>query len=668
LPFLILSVITSAFCLFLVQPLLAKQVLPWFGGTASVWAVCMVFYQAALLGGYLYAHALTRWLKPRGQALTHLALVGLSLLTLPVGVAKLGRPEPGQGHPEWQIVWLLLVAVGGPYFVLSSTSPLMQAWYARLEPGGKAYRLFGWSNLACALALLSFPFVLEPWVGLSRLNRYWSWGFGVVACLLASAALVVMRRNPEAEHQEASTAEPPGWRQQALWLFFSALGSVILLSVTNHLCQRVAPIPFLWTVPLLLYLLTFAACFEREWYTQWRVMPLAGAALVGMAWALAYLPPGRMLRIGIPIFAAGCFFGCFYCHGELAARKPLAAHLTQFYIVMAAGGALGSLLVAFGAPMVFTGYAELPVALSLCAVAMLFSVYRRSPATDILATVCAVAVTALAFGSLMNPEARVDAKRNFYGSLKVEDLPAMDGRPAQRRIVHGAIMHGSQFLDPNWSGKPTTYYGPNSGAGVYLRHTGGARKVGVIGLGAGTLAAYGREGDRFRFYEINPVVVDYARRHFSYLSGTRARVEVATGDGRLLLESEPDQNFDLLVVDAFSGDSIPIHLLTREAFALYLRHLGPGGVLALHLSNLYLNLQPVVRTLAGAVGRMSVPVVDSGNVREGAGLSWWALVGRREDLARLPVNLGAQLEPKRSPRLWTDDFSTLLAALYTNLD
>lgn len=659
--FLVLPVVASAFCLFLVQPLLAKQILPWFGGTASIWAVCMVFYQVMLLAGYLYAHGLARYLKPRTQALVHLGVVAASLSALPIGMQGVALPAPDSGNPGWQVVAILMRAIGVPYFVLSSTSPLMQAWYARMHPGGKAYRLFGWSNLSCALALLSFPFLLEPWLPLSGMNIWWSWGYAAVAALLAAAAALLWRANPaEGGREVAGEAAAPGIRLRLEWLFFAALGSGLLLGVTNYLCQNIAPVPFLWTVPLLLYLLTFVACFEREWYGRGWGMLLAGTAFLAMAWAIVYLPPDLLLKGGIPIFCAGVFFGCFYCHGELALRKPAASHLTEFYILMAAGGALGSLLVAFGAPAVFNSYSELPVAMSICAMAMLMTVYRRSLVTDIAATACAVLVTAPAFATMMGASGEVAAGRNFYGSLRVEEFAARDGHPALRKMVHGSISHGEQYVDPAWSRKPMSYYTPPSGVGLALSALPGARRIGIVGLGTGTLAAYGRPGDVIRIYEINPMVTEYARRYFRYLAETPAQVEIRTGDGRLLLAGEQNQNFDLLVIDAFSGDSIPIHLLTREALRLYRRHVVPEGLIALHISNVFLDLRPAVRSLAASEGLAAAIIEEGGDRSQSRYPSSWALVGAEEAVRRVPA---PKQQATPAVRVWTDDYSTLLNAL-----
>ncbi len=658
------AVVAGAFCLFLVQPLLAKQLLPLFGGTAAVWAVCMVFYQGLLLAGYLYAHALAKYLRPRVQAQVHAALIFASLLALPISLPQGGQPVAGRENPGGQILIILLRAVGLPYFVLSATSPLMQAWAARLEAGRRAYRLFGWSNLSCAAALLSFPFALEPWIPIPQLNLLWSGAYLASAAALLGAALFVIVRNPRLGHEEKHGGAAPSVADRLRWIGYAALGTTLLVGTTNHLCQMVAPIPFLWTVPLLAYLLTFVVVFEREWYRRPVVMSLAGAAAAGMAWSIVYLPAGKMIGLGVPVFVGGCFLVCLYCHGELAARKPEPAHLTEFYILMAAGGALGSLFIAFGAPALFRSHAELPVALAMVGLLILFSAYRRhSTAVDMAAACCAVMTLSPAYAYLKPQAGHVEGGRNFFGALRVKDEPARDGLQGLRKIYHGGTSHGAQFLDPARSGEPAAYYGPRSAPGVWFRHTQGPRNVGVIGLGAGTLAAYARAGDRMKFYEINPLVVDYARRHFTYMAKCAGTVSVVVGDGRKLLESEPPNNFDLLILDAFSDDSIPTHLLTREAFALYLRHLKAGGMLAFHVSNRYLELQPMIWRLGRAAGMRSVALLEPGDPRRALLPASWALVGREKELRALPVNPDAYPEFRVDGPVWSDSHSSLLAAL-----
>lgn len=657
----ILSVAGSAFFLFLVQPLLARQILPWFGGTAAVWSDCMVFYQVLLLAGYIYAHVLTRLASPRRQATVHAAVVAASLAVLPLGVQTLAQPHTTGGSPGLQIVGLLIRTIGLPYFVLSATSPLLQAWAARLEPEGRVYRLFGWSNLACAIALLCFPFLLEPWLALDTIAMLWRWGYAAWTLAMVWVAVQVARADGSSNAPAPAAGGAPGVWRHVQWLGLSALGCVLLLGVTNHLCQTIAPIPFLWTVPLLVYLLTFVVVFEREWYARAWAVPLAALSALAMSWAFLWLPAGRMLGIGIPIFAGGLFITCLFCHGELAALKPPSDELTRFYVVVATGGALGSLLVAFVAPRLFTSFAELPLALAVLALVILAGSLRRRTVLNTLVNGLALGAMAPAIAHFMIAERHIDAGRNFYGSLYVDQTAAEGRWPAMRKIVHGGTAHGSEFMAPGWYLTPTTYYGPRSAPGLILGKLPHPLRAGIIGLGAGTLSSYGRAGDTFRYYEINPLVVDFARRHFRYLSGTPARTEIALGDGRLELEREPAQGFDVLVVDAFSGDSIPVHLLTREAFAVYRRHLKPGGVVALHVSNFYLDLQPVVAALAADQGWQSIPLRESGHLDPGTLASQWAVVGPADALARLALP-GKPMNAS-SARVWTDQRSSLLTAL-----
>jgi hypothetical protein len=644
--------------------LLALQLLPWFGGAVAVWAVSMVFFQVTLLAGQVYAQCLIRWLSPRRQAAVHLVLVGVSLFALPVGVSGLIRPEPEAGRPEWQIVQLLIRAVGGPCFVLSATIPLVKTWYSRIAPEEGMRRWMQWSKLAGASALLSFTFVLEPWVPLFQLNIVWSFGYGLWAALMAATALqIVRRRGLTREARPARNGASPPVADQLRWLGYSGLGSALMMSVATYLSQNVAPIPLLWVVPLLLYLLSFVATFEFRWYQrQWGVA-MAGAAMAAMAAALVYLPSGSMLVIGFPVFAGGCALCCLFCHGELAALRPAPEHATQFYLTAALGGVIGSSVVAFVTPAVFRSYAELPVTMALCAMVIVFTMYQRSALVDALAMLCVVLAAVPAFAMVLKSDGLVDAGRNFYGSLIVRDEPAAQGVPAMRRLLHGSDQHGVQFLDPQWARRATSYYGAGTAPGLCLLNMKGPRRVGVIGLGAGTLAAYARPGDRFRFYEINPLAARYAERYFSFLSEAkkRAAVDVKVGDGRLLLESEPPQQLDLLVVDAFSGDSIPVNLLTREAFRVYRSHLKPRGVVALHLTNEYLDLLPVAARLAEDQMWVSVEVLDGGAQKDATAPSTWALVGSREALAALPLG-GRKPNVPRGP-LWMDERSSLLLAL-----
>lgn len=638
------AVILSAFLLFLIQPLAGKQMLPLFGGSAAVWSACLLFFQFALLAGYLYAHAITRWLRPKHQAIFHGAVV-LGCLAAP-------RAELSTGTGSLHLIYALTTTVGLRYLLLSATSPLLQHWHATLNPGGRSYRLSAWSNAACAVALLSFPLFWEARFGVRELERWWGWAFAAEAVLLMLAAAVVYRSG--ASNPPVGLISGTSWRMRAKWLAWPALASAFLMATSTHLCQIVAPAPLLWVVPLLVYLMSFVAVFEREWYKPsfGGVMGLTG--LLMMAGAMLYLDLQAALLLKVTLYAGGLFVLCLFCHGELASVKPERERITSYWTHVAAGGALGSLAIGFASPMLLRGYFELPLLMAAAGALCFWRMRRLSrfvrQGAAIAAVLAATPALALVTGYYSG---LVEAGRNFYGSLRILDEPARAGRPPLRKMLNGLVTHGTQFQTPEREMEPTTYYGRMSGAGLELSRTSGPRHVGVIGLGAGTLAAYGRTGDRFRFYEINPLVIEIARRDFSYLRRTQAAVEVVEGDARLTLAQEQPQQFDLLLVDAFSGDSIPAHLLTREAFTVYRRHLKADGVLALHVSNQFLDLEPEVRALAADAGLGCSRVANSAQPESGVFGAVWMLV-------RGPARTDS---PASHFPVWTDDWSSVLAVL-----
>jgi hypothetical protein len=648
------------------------MILPWFGGSAAVWTTCLLFFQVALLLGYLYAHWSIRSLRPRQQAILHVALLGLSVLLLPVTPNPSWKPI-GNEDPILRIVGLLGVAVGLPYFLLSTTSPLLQAWYARTFRVAFPYRFFALSNLSSMLALLSYPVLVEPHVATRNQSLGWSVAFGFFAVLCAAAALHSAKKSgpgPVASAGEAPEAEaqPPAWTLQLLWMALAACACTLLLAVTNQICQNVAAIPFLWILPLALYLLSFILCFDSEaWYRRKLFAKLLAVALGGMCYALTQWEGSETVKIVIPLFSAGLFICCMFCHGELARLKPHARYLTSFYLMVSFGGALGGLFVGWLAPRLFHGYFELPVGIVACT--LLALVVFRDLSKWMYLPWAALAVVLLVFLSLKERDTAAGARlmvRNFYGGLRVTDSGDLGKGDAKRTLVHGTVTHGLQMLAPELRRRPTTYYGKQSGVGLAIencRRSG--ERVGVIGLGVGTLASYGRPGDYYRFYEINPLVIQVARREFSYLNDCPAKLDVVLGDARLSLEREPRQNFDVLAVDAFSSDSIPVHLLTREAFSLYFGHLKREGVLAVHISNTHLDLAPVVQSLAAALHKEALLFdTEDDDAQETYGATWVLLAGQPEVL-RNPAfqHTGSPLKPRPGLRLWTDDYSNLFQIL-----
>ncbi len=683
------TIFLSAFLLFEVQPMIAKMILPWFGGTSAVWSTCMLFFQILLLAGYVYAHWLNRQFEPRRQAVIHIAALAVSLVTLPV------LPNPAWktvgGQPSLRILALLTVTVGLPYFLLSSTSPLLQAWYARSHKGGMPYRLFALSNFASMLALVSYPLLIEPGLATRTQGYLWSSAFVCFALICGltawrAAALPAVKTQAGAAQLDETA---PSRTLHLLWFGLAASASVLLLAVTTHLTQDVAAIPFLWIAPLAVYLLSFIVCFEApRLYRRILFLPLFAAALAYMAYSLwpnrgdvaipfLYFLVQPAMKDTVTYFVAALFVCCMVCHGELARLKPHPRHLTGFYVVVSLGGAAGGLFVGLIAPNLFRAYYEFPLGLAFCclvvALVMLRAAWRTGKEWRLAAAVglgIAFGVYAWSIQGIMKVTVtgyRVVA-RNFYGLLRVYDDgdPRMD-QAASRKLVHGVINHGEQMLQEEYRRMPVTYFCPDSGVGRGIRALEGApRRIGVLGLGCGTLAAYGHAGDTVRIYEINPLVLNLARTEFSYLRDTPARVEVAIGDGRLLLESEPDQHFDILVMDAFSGDSVPVHLITREAFRTYFRHLRPTGILAVNISNKYLNLEPVMERAAASLGKTAYvyrydPPDDSFLCFSCS----WALIMDPATWAAHPElkQDATLLRPGRPFRVWTDDFSNLLGIL-----
>jgi len=662
------TIFLSSFLLFLVQPLIARLILPWFGGSAAVWTTCMLFFQALLLAGYAYAHLLARYSTRRFEALIHSALLIVALATLPIAPSEVWKPAGNEDPVSW-ILLLLGASVGLPYFLLAANSPLLQAWFARARPGENPYRLFAVSNLGSLVALLGYPFLLEPNLGGAGQVSLWSWLFAAFAVLCVAVAWLTPPEKPL--HEESTLAAPIAKIDVVLWLALSATGSVLLLAVTNHLTQNVASVPLLWLAPLTLYLASFIITFEGkngyrpEWL--WSVLLVWIGA---MGWLLVDNDFQFDLPLQLGIFLPGLFLGCLFCHGELYRLRPAPSRLTAFYLAVSAGGALGGLLVAVVAPLAFSGYYELGIGLVVLALlaAVRFARLGMMARYGSLAALLGIAACAAYDGMRYQRDVRI-ASRSFYGVLRVKEYGLEGEESHLRRLVHGAIMHGEQYLHEKTRTMLTTYYHQDSGIGAAIRSLGERpARVGIIGLGVGTIAAYGRPGDLYRFYDIDARVMQVALHEFTYLTDSKAKIELALGDARLALEREPPRRFDVLAVDAFSSDAIPVHLITREALGAYLKHVKPDGIVAFHVSNRFLDLIPVVTRLAREHGVHAVLVRDDPDEEQDSRRSRtdWVLVSRDPAALERPaiVERGA-VEPEDRPdwRTWTDDYSNLIQIL-----
>lgn len=677
------TVFLSAFLLFQVQPLLSKAILPWFGGTPSVWTTCMLFFQTLLFGGYAYAHLLARRLTPRSQMFVHIAVLIAAAAMLPVAPSAEQKPD-GSEEPISQILLLLTVSVGLPFFALSSTGPLLQSWFARTVQGSSPYRLYALSNAGSLLALVSYPFAFEPVFDVGRQSLYWSIGFVLFAILCTTCAFIASKTHgsrpteTEKTHRPGTSvdvSEPPSRGDYVLWFLLAMTGSVMLLATTNQVCLDVASIPFLWVLPLALYLLTFILCFDSDWwYSRVWALPATVVSLVGMTTMIAQ-GAGTSLPTEVAVYFSAMFCCVMLCHGELVRLKPDPEHLTAFYLVISAGGAAGGLLTGVVAPLLFPIYLELPIGLLAVAALALVVLFRDTG--FVLRRVWLYSAAALLVGGLgllgwnlysdavKDIQGTIEITRNFYGVLRVTEEDADDPDEHRRMLKHGRIEHGMQYMSYEKRRWATTYYGHPSAVGLVLDNLPKDKPVhvGVVGLGVGTIATYARPGDRFRFYEINPDVVRLAREHFYYLQDCRGETEMIVGDARLMLERESPQQFDVLILDAFSSDAIPAHLLTIEAFEAYKRHLKPNGTLLVHISNRYFDLQPVVAAAGETIGLEGLQVESSKDYSIGInGTTWVVLSGDlSRPLYRAVRKKGDKFEEARIE--WTDTFSNLLHVL-----
>ena len=691
-----LTIFLSAFLLFQVQPLIGKFILPWFGGSPAVWTTCMLFFQVVLLTGYSYAHLITSKLSPKAQTTGHIVLLLLSLAFLPIAPdAQVWKPADSR-TPIIGILSLLTFTIGLPYFLLSSTGPLLQESFRR-ETGRTPYRLYALSNIGSLLALLTYPFLFEPQLTVWVQIRLWSWSYGLFVLLCGWSAFGLARpalAGAGETSEPIDAGPPPSARDVALWLALAACGSAMLLATTNQLCLEVSSVPFLWIMPLAIYLFTFIICFDHErWYHRGVFLVLLAAAVLLACYALSQ---GNAMRLWqqLLVYSATLWVCCMVCHGELAHSKPAPRYATLFYLMVAAGGAVGGILVALVAPLVLRDFWEYQIGLILTVILAAVSTLAGSGsraggvprlAWIIASIVCISAGFAIGVGIGLpgddsDGEKNLETTRNFYGVLRVNQLDDVyeDNGP-KRELIHGRIQHGFQYLDRNLRLWPTTYYGRSSGVGVAIDHhprranpdpDQRTLRIGVVGLGCGTLAAYGNAGDYVCFYEINPEVIRISDEYFTYRQDTAAEVEVILGDARIEMERQKAEGklrrFDVLAIDAFSSDSIPMHLLTKQCVELYREHLKPDGLLCIHISNRFLDLGGVVAGIAEAVGCQCVFIDSDSDNALGTDRSTWAILTTNEEFLKTPEVTGAILssdEHNEQKVIWTDDYGSLWQVL-----
>ena len=669
-----ISVFLGAFLLFAVEPMAAKELLPALGGSSAVWITCLVFFQTALLLGYMYAHWLGR-VPVRGAVVLHLALLVLAAVALAFAV----QPDLSHaaGHPLTAIFHVLTLTIGLPFLLLASTSPLLQLWLARQERSGVPWKLFALSNAGSLLALVLYPTAIEPHLALSAQRKLWGIGFAwyAVFCALIAWRVRLGSAKSRAEPEDGADEPRSSVRDRLLWFLLPAGAAMQLCAVTSHLSQNIAAIPLLWVLPLGVYLLTFIVAFETPgFYRRWIVVRLLVLGLASLAIMLSQVDSKWPIALALSFFLVEIFFACLFCHAEAYALRPARpAEATLFYLLIAAGGAAGTIFIGIGCPLLFDANYDVALAFLATAALALAVTWRDGWAQRLLWSVGTALLLALAIMlQVVYGRSTLVEERNFYGSLRVRESHVPPQAETVRTLLHGTIEHGTQWFAPEFRRTPTTYYATDSGVGLALRfccdeqaRNNRARNIGVVGLGAGTLAAYGKPGDRMRFYEINPLVLPIAQHLFTYLRESGARLSFADGDARISLTREAPQNFDLLVIDAFSGDAIPIHLLTTQAMAVYRRQLAPGGILAFHVSNQYLDLTPEIGVLAAASG-MEARVVDTPpQADRGEYRATWVLVTSNAGfLSRPQIAAFAREIPARvDVRAWTDDYSSLLPIL-----
>jgi hypothetical protein len=666
------TIFLAALLLFFIEPVAAKELLPLLGGASAVWVTCLVFFQLMLLIGYGYAHWLTLRLSAAQQANVHCVL-----LTLAAAVALIQASIPlslrsAVEHPAASVFLMLGATVGLPVIMLAATGPLLQAWLSRQQSGRIPYKMFALGNAGSLLALALYPTTVEPTLTLRFQRVSWAVGFIFFAILCGAVARSERKSDfltPDEDEALPGDSDRPSSRK-ALWFLLPMIGGIQLSAVTEHLTQNVATIPLLWLAPLAAYLMTFILAFDApSLYRRSFLSRLSALLLGGLGYMLTQTNLSLPIAVNILFYLLELFVVCYFFHAETYALRPQRrSAITHFYLAIAAGGVAGSFLIGIVCPLLFSGNYDLTIAFALSAIAAIVVTWSDDWGQRMLWGTEAVLLCVLVF--LLHTAYQRNSillERNFYGSLRVTQSQIPPQATVARTLLNGSVRHGGQWFAPEFRHLPTTYYARDSGIGLTLDNccVGRHKNVGVIGLGAGTLAAYSQAGDRFMFYDVNPLVQSIAQNLFTYLRDSPAKIDILTGDARTSLTDQPVQHFDVLVIDAFSGDAIPVHLLTKEAVDLYRKHLAPGGILAFHISNQYLDLAPEISLLARAEGMQARLVHSLANESVGESSATWALV---TDSAAFFGNPKVASFSKAMPvqpglHLWTDEYSSLLPLL-----
>lgn len=725
----LLTILTGSFLLFLVQPMIARMALPRLGGAPAVWNSAMLVYQALLLAGYAYAHRLSR--EPvRRQAIIHLALFALALLWLPLGLASFRMPA--DGSPIFWVPWLLVASIGPLFFVVAAQAPLMQRWYGFAGNAGEPYALYAASNIGSFAGLIAYPLIVEPFTALNSQTWIWSGIYLLLMALVAACALLIWRGTATAAETPEEQTTPAGisWRRRLYWIALAAVPSGLMLSTTSHLTTDLMAMPLLWVIPLGIYLLSFSIAFAENQRPAYWISRFAPVVLV-VAGAFVFIASGKAAINGAAATLSLLFFVAVALHNEMYRTRPDASQLTSFYLMMSVGGVIGGFFCAIVAPLLFDWTWEHPILILLAAMLMpqisLFNFETRN--RKLWAATAAIGVAAMAigiFGGVTDPDGTGYSKiilaatvitlgvavagfrwafvaamlgvltinggwynlqetfdgsrmRSYFGTYTVNSTDS--GKV--RWLMHGTTMHGMQLLDD--PKRPISYYPETSGVGIALVKApqlyGDNASIGVVGLGTGTLACYRRPGQSWQFFEIDPLMIEIAREKkiFSFIERCAPDVDITLGDARLTLADVRQGKFDILALDAFSSDAIPLHLLTKEAFATYRRALGPDGLLLVHISNRYIDLNKVVAAEAKANGWHAALRHDSPTdalVAAGSRPSQWiALSPDRAKLAQLTGKVDAKKDRYYNPsqwimldrpgktQAWTDDYASVLPHL-----